>query len=87
MQKAKVVRAIDHNSFIQLLCTNGLELISVYFVPKSYGLLCKAIEKVGLKLEGLEILFDKQRVHVLALGNIRSLSHHLARTKTFPLVN
>jgi len=87
MQKAQVVRAIDHRTIIQLLCTNGLELLSVYFEPASYSVFCKAIEKAGLKLEGLQILFDRQKIHVIALWNTWGFSHHQARMNEFPLVN
>jgi len=87
MQKAQVVRAIDHNSIIQLLCTNGLNLVSIYFEPESYGLFCRVIEKAGLKLERLPIQFDRQKVHVLVLRNTWGFSHHFAKTNTFQLVN
>jgi hypothetical protein len=68
MQTAQVIRATDHGTIIQLLCIDGLELISVYFEHEPYSLLCKAIQKAGLKLEGLQIRYDRHRVHVLALG-------------------
>jgi hypothetical protein len=87
MQKAKILRAIDRSTTIQLLCTNGLELLSVYFESKLYTMFCRAIAKAGLKQEGLQILFDRQKVHVLALGKSRGFSHCLTRTNEFPLVN
>jgi|GEM_PF-4173933 len=80
MQKGQIIRAIDHSTIIQLLCTNGLDLLSVYFEPAPYSLFCRAIEKAGLKLEGLQILFDGQQIHVIALGNTWGFSHHLTRT-------
>jgi len=87
MQKAQVVRAIDHRTIIQLLCINGLELLSVYFEPEPYNLFCRSLEKAGLKLEGLQILFDRQKIHVFNLGSTWGFSHHRASMNAFPLVN
>ena len=87
MQKAQIVRVTKHNTIIQLLCTNGLELLSVYFDPEPYTLFSGAIETAGLKLEGLEILFDKQKLQVPALGNTWGFSHYLAKNKYFALAN
>ncbi len=68
MQTAKIVRATDHGTIVQLLCADDLGLLSVYFEHKPFSLLCKAIQKAGLELEGLQIRCDRDRVHVLALG-------------------
>lgn len=68
MQTAKVVRAIDHGTFIQLLCADDRGLLSVYFDHKPFGLFCKTIQKAGLKLKGLRIKYDRNIVRVPALG-------------------
>ena len=68
MQTAQVVRAIDQGTIVQLLCADDWGLLSVYFEHKPFNLFHKAIQKAGLKLEGLHIRYDRDRVHVLALG-------------------
>ena len=76
MQTARVVRAIDHGTVIQLLCADELGLISVYLDHEPFDLLCKTIQKMGLKLEGLQIRYDRHKIHVLALG--KTLVPHAA---------
>jgi hypothetical protein len=68
MQTAQVVRATDHGTIVQLLCAADRGLLSVYFEHKPFSLLYKAIQKAGLELKGLQIRYDRDRVHVPALG-------------------
>ena len=68
MKTANAVRAIDHGTVIQLLCADEGGLLSVYFSRKRFGLFYEKIHKAGLKLNGLQIKYDGDRVHVPALG-------------------
>ena len=68
MQTAQVVRATDHGTIVQLLCADERGILSVYLEHKPFSLLHSAIQKAGLKLKGLQIRYDRGRVHVPALG-------------------
>jgi hypothetical protein len=70
MKTANVVRAIDHGTFIQLLCADEGGLLSVYLSRKRFGLLCEKIHRAGLKLHSLPIKYDRDIVHVPTLGKI-----------------
>jgi len=68
MQIAQVVRATDHGTIVQILCVDDGGLLSVYFEHKPFSLFYKAIQKAGLKLKGLQIRYDRDRVYVPSLG-------------------
>ena len=87
MQTAQVVRAIDHRTIVQVICLNDMDLLSVYFEPGTYVSLCKAIEKAGLKLEGLKITFDCHKANVPALDNSWAPLHFLSKKHVFPLAS
>jgi hypothetical protein len=68
MQTAKIVKAIDLGVNVQLLCADDRGLRSVYFKPKPYKSFLKTIQRSGLKLNGLQINFDREAVLVPFLG-------------------
>jgi hypothetical protein len=68
MQTAKVVRIFDHGSNIQVLCADEWGLLSVYFEHQPFHLFNKLVHKAGLKLNGLQIQFNRDMVRVPALG-------------------
>ena len=68
MQTVQIVRAIDHGTVVQLLCADERGLLSVYFDHERFGLFSKAIQKAGLKLRGLRIKYDGDRVLIEQLA-------------------
>jgi hypothetical protein len=68
LQMAKIVQTINQGSIVQLLCADDFGLLSVYLDQKPFSLLSRAIQKAGLNLKGLQIEYDRGRVHVPALG-------------------
>lgn len=68
MQAGKVVRVIDHGTSVQVLCADERGLLSIYFEHKPFSLFYNLIRKAGLKLDGLQIEFNRDMVHVPALG-------------------
>ena len=68
MHIAKVIRVNDLGNTIQLLCVDDSGLSSVYFEYEPFRLLYKAIQKAGLKLKGLQIRYERDRVYVPSLG-------------------
>ena len=67
IQIAKVIRATDLGATVQLLCADDGGLSSVYLEHKPFSLFYEAIHKAGLELNGLQIQYDRDRVHVPSL--------------------
>ena len=67
MQTAKVIRATDLGTPVQLLCTDDGGLSSVYLEHKPFSLFYKTILKARPKLKGLQIRYDRERVQVLSI--------------------
>jgi hypothetical protein len=68
MSSAQIVRVIAHQTNVQVLCADERGLVSVYFDPDPFASFCKLVKRSGLKLPGLPIEFDRESVHVSALG-------------------
>jgi len=73
MQTAKVVKSFNNGSNVQLLCADDNGLLSVYFQHKPYASFIMALQKAGLKLDGLLIRFNRYVVSVQLWANKRLL--------------
>jgi hypothetical protein len=68
MHSAKVVKVTNLGATVQLLCVNNNGLSSVYLEYEPFSLLRKAIRKAGVAFQGLQVRYDRNRLHVPSLG-------------------
>jgi hypothetical protein len=81
IQEAKIVRAIDHQTNVQVLCTDERGLVSVYFEHKPFCSFYKLIQNAGLNFAGLQIEFNREMVRIPSIGKAGRVCS--TRRKTF----
>jgi hypothetical protein len=74
MQTGQIIRIFNHGTKMQMLCADERGLVSVYFDRKPFYSFFRAIKRAGLKLNGLQINFDRNAIRVPALSKDREFS-------------
>jgi hypothetical protein len=69
MKTGQIIRILDLDVNVQILCKDERGLLSIYLDRKPFNTFIKAIRKNGLKLNGLLVHFDKNMICVPALKN------------------
>ena len=67
---AKVLRAIDHGSNVQLLCLDEGGLLSIYLDPQPFSLFIRGLRRAGVELVGALIGYDRETIMVANLGKV-----------------
>jgi hypothetical protein len=70
LNSARVVKAIDHGSNVQLLCLDERGLLSVYLDPEPFSLFCRGLKRARVELVGALIGFDRDTIQVANLGRV-----------------